>query len=210
MEGDQIAREICYRQAAWAHVFNRQLKGLTSGQEIENLLADEDYQAVQQSSDPTWCLLLKQGESVATAYRSGKIDSTQNLVLQETLNRLTDHMGGCNRILKTNFPTHYSYFTKVFIWMFLILLGLSLPSYQGFEGEAETAVAFIGIPAIVLIGWVFSMVDGIGSYMQSPFENNRNVIPMESMARSIEISLRMTLGESKLPDPLKPIDGVLM
>ena len=210
LEKNQIAREVCYRQAAWTHVFNRQLKGLSSGQEIESLLSAKECQEVQQSSDPALYLLLKQGESLGAAYRSGEFDSTQCLVLQDTLSRLTDHMGGCNRIRKTNFPTHYSFFTRVFIWMFLLLLGLSLPSYQGFDGVADSAVAFIGIPAIVLIGWVFFMVDGIGAYMQAPFENNRNVVPMEAMARSIEIGLRMTLGESELPDPLQPTEGALM
>lgn len=210
LSGKKVAQEVCYRQIAWAHVLNRQLKGAALGREVEDFLDATDYQEIQRLANPTWHLLLKQSESLATAYRSGRFDSMQNRVMQDTLSRLTEHMGGCNRIRNTNFPTHYSYFTRVFIWMFLILLGLSLPSYQGTEGVTDGLVALIGIPAVVLIGWVFFMIDGIGSYMQSPFEDNRNVIPMEALTRQIEIGLRMALDETNIPEPLQPSDGVLL
>ena len=65
-------------------------------------------------------------------------------------------------------------------------------------------------PAVVLIGWTFFMVEGIGSYMQDPFENNRNVIPMDSLARSLEIDLKaLALDDDDIPSPIEPIEGAL-
>ena len=53
------------------------------------------------------------------------------------------------------------------------------------------------------------MVEGIGSYMQDPFKNNRNVIPMDALSRVIEIDLRSAIGETDVPEPVKPVDGAL-
>lgn len=204
-----LVREICYRQIAWAYSFNWQLKELPIDPKIESFLTPEEYEQVTKSPDPALMLLLKQGDSLAFAYESNWLDVREMLQMHITLNRITDRMGGCNRTKATNFPTHYSYFTKVFIWIFLVLLGFSLPSWQEVDVARDELGSYIAIPAIILIGWVFFMVDGISEYMQSPFENNRNVIPMETLAQKIEIGLRMTLDETDLPQPLKPKDGVL-
>ncbi len=92
-----------------------------------------------------------------------------------------------------------------------MLLGLSLPSHGGTDALKVFTSGYIAIPAIILIGWVFFMVEGIARYMQTPFENNRNVIPMHALSRKIEIGLRMTIGETDgLPKQIEPVDGALM
>ena len=101
----------------------------------------------------------------------------------------------------TVFPAHYTFFTKVFIWVFLILLGLSLPGHED--------VGYFSVPAVFVIGWVFFLVDGIGDYMQDPFEENRNSTPVSSIARTLEINLKELLGEDELPEPLRPVEGAL-
>ncbi|MFT5175352.1 MAG: putative membrane protein [Gammaproteobacteria bacterium] len=197
---DSVVREICYRQAAWAQLLNRRFKELPLVG-VEHLLSDDELAAIDKANDPALMLLSSQGRSVRAALEAGLLDSRQSVLIEETLSRLFDHYGGCQRIKFTVFPVHYSFFTRVFIWIFLFLLGFSLPFH-------ENANYFL-IPAIFLIGWVFFMVEGIGSYMQDPFENNRNVIPMDALARMIEINLREMIGDTELPKPVEPIDGAL-
>ncbi len=197
---DDLVREICYRQIAWAQLLNKQLKELPMS-DLSPLLSEEDLKNVDLAQDPVLKLLAAQGQSIRKALQLGLIDVRQSVLCEETLSRLCDHYGGCQRIKSTVFPVHYSYFTRVFIWIFLVLLGLSLP----FHENANYSL----IPAIFLIGWVFLMVEGIGSYMQNPFTNNRNVIPMDALARMIEINLRELIGETELPDPVAPTDGAL-
>ena len=204
-----VLREICYRQAAWAYVFDRELKDLPQDQSIEHLLEHEECELVKQSTDPALFLLLQQGDTIRRAFNDRQLDTFQVNLIQEKLSCLTGYMGACNRIKHTNFPTHYSYFTKVFVWIFLVLLGLSLPSDQGVESANTEFASYTVILAIILIGWVFFMVDGIGEYMQSPFKNNRNVIPMKAISRKIEIGLGMTMSETDLPKPIEPIEGAL-
>jgi ion channel-forming bestrophin family protein len=56
----------------------------------------------------------------------------------------------------------------------------------------------------VLLVW-----DQIGSRLEAPFENEENDIALTSICRTIEISLRQQLGETQLPKPLQPVNGVL-
>jgi putative membrane protein len=200
--GSTEVREICYRQVAWARMLNHYLKGLPLPDGLNELLPAEEQQRVAKARDPNLCLLVEHGRTIQGLLRRGKLDTRQVVLLEETISRLADHYGGCQRIKTTVFPVHYTFFTRVFIWIFIFLLGCSLPSH-------ENANHYTLIPAIFLIGWVFFMVEGIGSYMQDPFENNRNVIPMDALARVIEIDLRESIGETDLPDPIAPIDGAL-
>lgn len=196
----EACRQICYRQIAWARVLDHKLKGLEFAN-VEGLIEPSQQERISTARDPMLIILSLQSESISRGHQEGHLDTRQLVLLEETVSRLTSHYGGCQRIKNTVFPVHYTFFTRVFIWIFLTLLAFSLPSHV----NANYSL----IPAIFLIGWVFFMVEGIGSYMQDPFENNRNVIPMSAITRGIEIELRELIGETDLPDPLEPIDGAL-
>ena len=195
-------QKICYRQIAWVRLLNARLKELPMDeQENVHLLSEADSSDLLNANDPLLAIQNRQSTDVRDCFRSGRIESHQFTMIEETINRLVESYGGCQRIKSTVFPVHYTFFTRVFIWTFICLLAFSLPSHE----NANYSL----IPAIFLIGWVFFMVEGIGSYMQDPFENNRNVIPMNALSRAIEIDLRECIGETDLPDPIKPIDGAL-
>jgi len=199
-DGDSV-RRIGHRQIVWAWTLDHQLKDLPLPDQLQQFLDDEEVSEVKSSHDPTLCLLDLHSRELRRAAQSGRIETRQWVSVEETLSRLTDHYGGCQRIKNTVFPTHYSYFTRVFIWIFIFLLAFSLPAHE----NANYSL----IPAIFLIGWVFFMVEGIGSYMQDPFQLNRNVITMDSMSRVIERDLKAAIGDSELPDPMEPVDGAM-
>jgi putative membrane protein len=198
----EVVRQICYRQIAWARILDRQLKDLPPADGLDQLIGAEEQASVRGAHDANLWLLSEHGRAVRDQLRRGRLDTRQAVVIEETISRLVDHYGGCQRIKTTVFPTHYTFFTRVFIWIFIFLLACSLPSH-------ENANHYTLIPAIFLIGWVFFMVEGIGSYMQDPFINNRNVIPMEALSRVIERDLRGAIGETDLPEPIEPVDGAL-
>jgi putative membrane protein len=197
-----VIQRICYRQIAWLRLLNARLKELpVDTDENVRLLGEAASGEILNAKDPLLAILNRQSEEARDCFRSKRIESQQFMMIEETIGRLVDRYGGCQRIKSTVFPVHYTFFTRVFIWIFIGFLACSLPSNE----NANYSL----IPAIFLIGWVFFMVEGIGSYMQDPFENNRNVIPMDAMSRAIEIDLRECIGETDLPEPIKPIDGAL-
>ena len=63
--------------------------------------------------------------------------------------------------------------------------------------------------ASALVGWVFTTMEAIGDSSEDPFERSMNDVPMNALCRAIERDLHQLLGETDLPEPEQPIDGLL-
>ena len=105
-------------------------------------------------------------------------------------------MGRAERIKNTVFPTTYNYFTKVFIWLFVVSLTLVV------SHEAGVWAIFIGW----LVGFVFVSTQINGMSLIDPFENNSSSVPLNQITRTIEINLLEMIGAEKIPAPVKPIN----
>lgn len=197
-----VMRRMIRRNIAWIWVLGRQLKDVPPFEGVRELLTDEDYEAVSDCHNPALKLLFLQSKDFRIAQSEGQFFDGEHFEMVAVQRELVTGQTSCEGLKNTPFPTHYTYFTKVFIWLFLILLSFALPGLE--------TLGFLAIPAVVLVGWVFFMVEGIGSYMEEPFANNRNVIPMDALARSLERDLlAFGLDEEDIPDMIMPIEGAL-
>ena len=105
-------------------------------------------------------------------------------------------MGMAERIKNTIFPTTYSYFTKVFIWLFVVTIALVTSQSMGVWS------IFISW----LVGFVFVSTQINGMSLVNPFTNNPASIPLNQIIRTIEINLLEMLGEEDIPKPVRPIN----
>ena len=117
-----------------------------------------------------------------------------------TLKLLCDSMGKCERIKNTEFPTQYSLYTRVFLYVFLILLPLAIVESMGYY---TVLIQF-------LTGFTFIMIQNIAFSLQDPFENNASDIPVFAISRTIERNLLEMTGEKNLPEDWKAENNVLM
>ncbi len=197
-----VMRRMISRNIAWIWVLGRQLKDVPPFEGVRDLLSDEDFEAVSDCHNPALKLLFLQSRDFRIAQGEGQFFDGEHFELVAVQRELVAGQTACEGLKNTPFPTHYTYFTNVFIWLFLILLSFALPGLEN--------LGLLAIPAVVMVGWVFFMVEGIGSYMEEPFSNNRNVIPMDALARSLERDLlAFGLGEEDLPDMIMPSEGAL-
>jgi putative membrane protein len=60
-----------------------------------------------------------------------------------------------------------------------------------------------------LVGFIFLALDKIGRDLEDPFDNTIYDVPLTSITTTIEVNLRQMLGETELPQPKKPVHGVL-
>jgi putative membrane protein len=106
-------------------------------------------------------------------------------------------MGKSERIRNTVFPTSYSYFTQLFIWVLVIFITAIL---------ADTIGGWS-----ILIGWIIGFVFHIshqnGMLLMEPFEKIPTGIPLNQISRTIEINLLEMLKEHDIPDPVQPVKG---
>ncbi len=197
-----VMRRMIRRNIAWIWVLGRQLKDLPPFEGVQHLISDEDYKEVKNSHNPALKLLFIQARDFRIAQGKGQFFDGEHFELIATQRELVTGQTACEGLKNTPFPTHYSYFTNVFIWLFLILLAFALPGIEN--------MSLVAIPAVVMVGWVFFMVEGIGAYMEEPFSNNRNVIPMDTLARALERDLlALGLAEDHLPEVIKPVEGAI-
>jgi len=129
--------------------------------------------------------LLLHGEDLKAALEEGWINAFQQVTLDNTLTRLCDSMGKCERIKKTVFPTTYSLYINFCIYLFIAILPFGLTEYLG----------LIQVPLVILISSVFLLVDKMATHLLDPFENKPTDTPMTTIAQSIERDLLEIIGE---------------
>ena len=196
----KLQRELVYRQIGWNYCLTRSLRRQDPYAELHAVILADEVEALQSQDSLTNALLQMQACRLTDAYRSGYIDTLRLLRIQDTLVRLCDHMGKCERIKNTVFPVHYRFLVSLIIWLFALLLPLGLVANLG----------WLTAPLSFLICVVFRLIAVTSDAMQDPFENTLTDTPMLALSRTIEINLRQQLGEMELPEKIQPEDGVLM
>lgn len=193
-------RRMSLRQAAWCYALSRNLRGQDPCTDLSGLISDEEIDSFATSQHVPNEILLRQARELRALYDGGHLELFQFVELERTLTRLTNSMGGCERIRNTPFPQTYSRMVNGMIYLF----GLFLP------------FGLVSVPAIGLIltalslTFGFLLIEKVAIYLQDPFSGKPSDTPMLALSRTIEINIRQMLGDTALPNKLEPVDGVLM
>jgi putative membrane protein len=62
---------------------------------------------------------------------------------------------------------------------------------------------------VAIVAYTFFGLDALGDEIEEPFGLAAHHLPLDSLCRTIEISLLEALGVGDLPDPLVPVDSRL-
>ena len=171
------------------------------------LKEEECHQLYNVINKPTQIIKL-QGETLKKQrHETGLIEDFRHMEMMRVLEEFYNLQGKCERIKNTPFPRQYGYFSKLFTWIFIILLPFGLIGEFAKMGHAMQVLA---IPFSVLISWIFLTMETIGDSSEDPFENFINDVPMTALCRTIERDLREMLGETDLPPSIEAIEGILM
>ena len=187
-------QRILHRQIAFAWRLNRHLRQQPPDDVNAGLLDEAERKEVEALQNPPLALLNNQGKDIRALFEEGVVDSYKQVQLANTLTSFNTVLSGCERLKKTPFPMQYTWFMAYSLMVFLFILPLSLAGHLGYWSA----------PFSLLIGYVFVMLEYVGRYIEHPFENSVNDVPMDYISRTIEIDLRQILGESNIPTPIEP------
>lgn len=84
-------------------------------------------------------------------------------------------------------------------WLFCIVLPFGLVETLGFATPLVAAI----------LAYAFFGLDAVGDELERPFGMTDNALPLNALVRVIEIDLPEMLGETELPQPLRPAHYVL-
>ena len=196
---DERVPAMVRRLIAFAYALKHHLQGTRDGQSGKYLTAD-DVQAVGESVNVPDRLLRAMSRDVAALAAAGRLDPMMVAQVEDNLTVLAGVQAGCERIRHTPLPFSYSLLLHRTAYMYCFALPFGLVDTTGFM-----------TPFVVgLVSYTFFGLDAIGDEIEEPFGLLPNDLPLESMCRRVEIDLLEALGETELPQPLKPIDYWLM
>lgn len=196
-----IHRELIYRHLAFLNALRLQLRQEETWEELKPFLSDPEFQELNKAVNKATLLNHRQSLRLSELNMSGWIQQQSYVFgLMESIKEFFAAQGRCERIKTTPLPRQYGFFTKSFVWVFVLLLPFGLVQHLGWGA----------FPIYVVLATIFTITERIGSRTEEPFERKLEDVPMSSICRNIEIDLRQQLGESAIPTPLVPKDGVLM
>jgi putative membrane protein len=198
-EVNSTIRRMSLRQAAWCYALSRDLRAQDATTDLSGLAGEEEIESLRSSQNIPNEILLRQARELRALSSGGHIELYQFVELERTLTRLTNSMGGCERIKNTPFPQTYSRMVHGLIYLLAIFLPFGLFNVPS-VGLVLTALS---------LSFGFLLIEKVAIYLQDPFSNRPSDTPMLALSRTIEINIKQMLGDTTVPNKLEPVDGVL-
>lgn len=173
----------------------------------KSYIAENEKEGLNKFANKATQLLDKQTQIVQQLFSNKQINMMQQMELQNVINSFYQEQGKAERIKKFPLPRQYSSFSFLFVCIFVFLLPFGLIGPVSALGKE---MIWMTVPAGVIVGWVYVVMEMIGDYSENPFEGLFNDIPMLNICRTIEIDLLQMIGEDNVPKPIDPKNNILM
>lgn len=200
-ELSELHRQLVYRVIAYVHALRLHLRSQDRLEELAPFLSEKETQELKPEQNRPIALLQRIGAELRQAYDAGLIHPMHLPVLESSLTELAGVQGGCERIKATPIPFSYNILLHriVFVYCFTLPFGLvDLPGIGPY-----TALV------VLLVSYAFFGLDAVGDEIENPFGEDPNDLPLNAITVMIETNLRQRLGETDLPEPVKPKGFVL-
>ncbi len=174
--------------------------------ELAKLLDPAELERVMAAKNRATRILNLQSRHVAGLARRRLVNEFESLLMSQTIRKLFDLQGGCERIKNYPYPRQFATLNLLFIWLFIILVPFGLVAKFA---ELGGHLVWLCIPGAVSVSWVFHTMEKIGEVSENPFEGGASDVPITAISRTIEIDLREILEEKEIPAPLEPTNNIL-
>lgn len=201
---EMFKKEIIDKCIAWAHALRLHLRKQNNWAEIQPFLNEKEYTAMMLSQNKPNYLQLVIGKKIYEAMSNGTLAGFDSFQLEGQLLSLANHQGNCERIKNTPLLRQYDFFTKLFLYTFMLLLPFAL-----IGDFAKLNIEFLMVVISVIISLVFAIISKVGEVNEDPFENKITDVPLHAICNAIEIDLKEMLGEKQLPQTMEPQNGYL-
>jgi putative membrane protein len=200
---------IVRTQLAFINALRLQLRGQDDPEEWEanvgKHLREDDYSHLMSKTNKATHLGMLMGYAIKELNAHETMDTFSYIQMDDTLTRITDLQGRAERIKNTPLPMPYDYYTMSFLVVFVFFFPFAF-----IERFVEFSASWLIIPITVIISWIFYQIYVIGSVMSKPFAGWKTDVAMTDICTTIEIDLKEVIGDSDIPEKLKPKGGALM
>ena len=196
--GDRARRERMVRSAiGYEYALMASLRGAAIPAEVAQYAA-EWHVAPRWKNIPDALLRTIAGDTGAML-AEGEIGEQIYRLFDDRLSAFASIQVACERIRGTPTPFTYTLLLHRTAYAYCFLLPFGLASTMGW-----------GTPLFcALVAYAFFGLDALGDELEEPFGPALNALPLDAMARTVEISLLEALGEQETPAFLQAVDSVL-
>lgn len=181
---------------AFAFAIKHQLRETDPADDLARLLPADLAKGLEKKKFVPPLLLNQMGAWLAAKEEAGTIDSITKMGIDKNLNKLSDSLGGCERIANTPipYPYHVLLHRTVYIYCFLLPFGL------------VDTIGWMTPVIVTFIGYTFIALDAIIEEISEPFGTEPNDLALDQICDNIELSLA-ELGGLPLPGKSEAVDG---
>jgi ion channel-forming bestrophin family protein len=188
------------RNIAFVHALRHHLRDDDPLGEIQKFLPPADLEEVAKSRHRPLAILQQLGRDMAEARSRQWLSEVSVLAIDGQLVELSNILGACERIKNTPIPFTYTVLIHRLVAFYCLFLPFGIVDSAGMLTPVVT----------FLISHAFFGLDAIGDEIEEPFGTLPNNLPLATISRNIEINLLELLGETDLPEPLKPSGRLLL
>lgn len=189
---------------AWVNALRIQLRGESTQTLFSTRLNLEEAEALKRFDNLPNGIQLLMGRKIYEAMANGTLGGFDSFQMEGQLLALAQYQSAAERIKKTPLLRQYDYFTRVFLYAFLLVLPFSLVS----DFHRLGILAWMP-PVSLLVSFVFAVIAKVGEVNEDPFEGKITDVPLTAICTDIERNLLEMLDESKLPDSTPIEQGYL-
>ena len=145
-------------------------------------------------------ILLLQGDDLRALLHRRELSDILFATISDRLMGLTSIQTACERLHNTPMPFTYRLLLHRTAWLFCLLLPF------GMVGSAGLATPVL----VAILAYAFFGLDQLGEELEQPFGTTQNALPIDAIIRAMEIAAAEALGDADVPEPLQPIDFILL
>lgn len=196
---DRAWRERFVRwSAAFCHASRANLRGERDVPELVRLLGQEDARRVTESRHMPNTVSLELSMMLEEACRRGEMDRFAFMGANREKATLIDHIGVCERIMKTPLAMVFAIKARRFILLFMITLPIAL-LHKFAEAEPLLVTIITMLVAYPVLG-----LDQIGVELQQPFfKGSLSHLPLDDICATIEGDLLAMLDQGPPEEEFK-------
>lgn len=187
-------RRLVHLLIAQAHALRHQLRNTDGWAELAPLIDPAHHARVRAARFRPAVLLLLFSEELARLRRAGRVEPILATAFEPTLGGISHVIGGCERIANTPIPFTYSVIIHRVVYLYCLMLPFGLVD----------TVGMLTPLVVTYVTYTFIALETLSDEIEEPFGTSPNDLALEAISRSIEITLRETLGESDLPAACQP------
>nr|WP_322626502.1 bestrophin family ion channel [uncultured Flavobacterium sp.] len=183
------------RLIALVYALKHQLRHTNAGDDMKRLLPEGLAGELEHNRLNPVILLKSLGGWVQENKQGGNITPLSQLAFEENFNKVSDIIGGCERIANTPIPFSYSVLLHRTVYIYCFMLPF------GFVDTLGWLTPFI----LVFIAYTFLALEAIADELEDPFGTQPNDLALDTMASVIEDTL-LEIDGRKPPERTIPND----